>query len=108
MLAIEKIEVEDNLSYGGLDNLKEWLDEKKNLMRPEVKELLLKKGIKPPRGVLLLGVSGCGKSLSAKEIAKSHRGSKVYLMEVNKAKAKEKEWRQWLKDVEQKKLDRLG
>lgn len=44
----------------------------------------------------------------AKEIAKSHRGSKVYLMEVNKAKAKEKEWRQWLKDVEQKKLDRLG
>lgn len=67
---LEKIEVEDNLSYGGLDNLKEWLDEKKKLMRPEVKELLLKKGIKPPRGVLLLGVSGCGKSLSAKEIAK--------------------------------------
>ena len=29
-------------------------------------------------------------------------------MEVNKAKAKEEEWRQWLKDVEQKKLDRLG
>ena len=44
----------------------------------------------------------------AKEIAKSHKGSKVYLMEVNKAKAKEEEWRQWLKDVEQKKLDRLG
>ena len=44
----------------------------------------------------------------AKEIAKSHKGSKVYLIEVNKAKAKEEEWRQWLKDVEQKKLDRLG
>lgn len=67
---LEKIIVEDNLSYGGLDNLKEWLDEKKNLMNPTVKEQLLKKGIKPPRGVLLLGVSGCGKSLSAKEIAK--------------------------------------
>lgn len=44
----------------------------------------------------------------AKEIARSHRGSKVYLMEVNKAKAKEKEWQQWLKNTEQKKLDRLG
>lgn len=66
---LEKIEVEEDIAYGGLENLKEWLDEKKKLLSPEKKEMLKKKGIRTPRGVLLLGVSGCGKSLSAKAIA---------------------------------------
>lgn len=66
---LEKIEVEKDIAYGGLENLKEWLDDKKKLLTPEKKEILKKKGIRTPRGVLLLGVSGCGKSLSAKAIA---------------------------------------
>lgn len=66
---LEKIEVEEKLAYGGLENLKTWLDEKKKLLTPSKKEELKKKGIRTPRGVLLLGVSGCGKSLSAKAIA---------------------------------------
>ncbi len=66
---LEKIDVEKDIAYGGLENLKQWLDDKKKLLTPEKKEILKQKGIRTPRGVLLLGVSGCGKSLSAKAIA---------------------------------------
>lgn len=66
---LEKIEVDPNIAFGGLDNLKEWLDEKKKLLAPDKKEEMLKRGIKPPRGILIVGVPGCGKSLSAKAIA---------------------------------------
>lgn len=66
---LEKIEVEDNISYGGLLGLKSWLDEKKSLFSPEKKEEMKKRGLKPPRGILIMGVPGSGKSLSAKAIA---------------------------------------
>lgn len=66
---LEKINVEENVAFGGLENLKAWLNDKKKLLSPEKKEELQKKGIRTPRGVLLLGVAGCGKSLSAKAIA---------------------------------------
>ena len=66
---LEKIEVDKNISIGGLDNLKEWLTEKKKLMSPSKREEMKKRGIKPPRGLLIVGVPGCGKSLCAKAIS---------------------------------------
>ena len=43
--------------------------EKKELLTPEKKDVLRSKGLQPPRGILLVGVPGCGKSLSAKSIS---------------------------------------
>lgn len=70
MDGLEKIDTED-VVYGGLNNLKSWLDAKKKLFSVQNKEDLESRGIKPPRGVLVVGVPGCGKSLTAKAIAKS-------------------------------------
>ena len=67
---LEKIDVdESHLIVGGLAGLKKWLDEKKSLLTPDNRQRLKSKGLQPPRGILLVGVPGCGKSLSAKSIA---------------------------------------
>lgn len=67
---LEKIEVDDSVKdVGGLSGLRRWLDEKKELLSPEKRDELKSKGLKPPRGILLVGVPGCGKSLSAKSIS---------------------------------------
>jgi ATP-dependent 26S proteasome regulatory subunit len=50
---------------GGLANLKKWLELRRNAVGDEATEA----GIAPPRGVLLLGVQGAGKSLAAKAVA---------------------------------------
>ena len=67
---LEKIRVDESVrDVGGLAGLKKWLNEKKELLVPEKRELLRSKGLMPPLGILLVGVPGCGKSLSAKSIA---------------------------------------
>lgn len=67
---LEKIDVDDSVKdVGGLEGLRKWLDEKKELLTPEKKDELRAKGLQPPRGILLVGVPGCGKSLSAKSIS---------------------------------------
>jgi len=66
---LEAINIEDNFQIAGLDNLKEWLYEKKDLMSSTNKDELAKRGIKKPRGILLTGVPGCGKSLCSKATA---------------------------------------
>jgi SpoVK/Ycf46/Vps4 family AAA+-type ATPase len=50
---------------GGLDNLKDWLLKRQKAFSEEAK----KYGISPPRGLLMMGISGCGKSLSVKAIS---------------------------------------
>ena len=52
---------------GGLDRLKDWLAVRGRGFSPEAKDY----GLDAPRGVLLLGVPGCGKSLVAKTLARS-------------------------------------
>jgi len=52
---------------GGLENIKEWLDVRRLAFSSEAKEF----GLDVPKGVLLMGISGCGKSLCAKAIATS-------------------------------------
>ncbi|MBO3460641.1 AAA family ATPase [Aetokthonos hydrillicola Thurmond2011] len=65
---LEKVEIRENqLNVGGLSGLKQWLDREKPLLTADLRA----RGIRPPRGVLLVGVPGCGKSLSAKAIAAS-------------------------------------
>lgn len=67
---LEKIDVDDSVKdVGGLGGLRQWLDEKKQLLKPEKREEMRRKGLQPPRGILLVGVPGCGKSLSAKSIS---------------------------------------
>lgn len=67
---LEKIEVDENVKdVGGLAGLRKWFDEKKELLKPEKRDELRAKGLQPPRGILLVGVPGCGKSLSAKAIS---------------------------------------
>jgi len=48
---------------GGLKNLKAWLEQRKQALADETPKL------DPPRGVMLIGVQGCGKSLAAKAAA---------------------------------------
>jgi AAA+ superfamily predicted ATPase len=50
---------------GGLDHLKEWLDRRGRAFGAGARDF----GLDAPKGVLLLGVQGCGKSLLAKAIA---------------------------------------
>jgi len=51
---------------GGLENLKRWLAKRKKAFTPEAKRF----GIPAPKGVILLGVQGCGKSMAAKAVAR--------------------------------------
>lgn len=63
---IERVQVRGGeLNVGGLGGLKTWLDRERPLLTADLRE----RGIRPPRGCLLVGVPGCGKSLSAKAIA---------------------------------------
>lgn len=71
---LEKIDIDSfSNSVGGLAGLQEWCNEKRVLLSPEKREELAALGLKPPRGILLVGVPGCGKSLSAKAIASNWR-----------------------------------
>ncbi len=64
---LEFVPPDNSLSkLGGLDQLKEWVRERSSLYLPETRGQNLPR----PRGVLLMGISGCGKSLAVKIIAR--------------------------------------
>jgi hypothetical protein len=50
---------------GGLENLKDWLKKRSKVLSNEGKSF----GLQLPKGVLITGLSGCGKSLCAKAFA---------------------------------------
>jgi len=56
-------------SVGGLDTLKEWLRKRVRAFSEEAQDF----GLPEPKGILLVGVQGCGKSLVAKSVANSWR-----------------------------------
>ena len=63
---LEFVEASDNMaSIGGLENLKKWLQQRRGAWEDSAREF----GLEPPHGVIILGVQGCGKSLSARAVA---------------------------------------
>jgi ATP-dependent 26S proteasome regulatory subunit len=63
---LEFIEASDNMaSIGGLENLKQWLAQRRGAWEDSAREF----GLEPPRGMIILGVQGCGKSLCARAVA---------------------------------------
>src|SRR6185436_18910581 len=63
---LEYIESPVDLSeIGGMVHLKKWLEQRQNALTDDAAAF----GIPPPRGILMLGVQGAGKSLSAKAVA---------------------------------------
>jgi AAA+ superfamily predicted ATPase len=63
---LELIEVKERPEdVGGLESFKDWIAERALAFAPDAQRF----GLQAPRGVMLLGVQGCGKSLSAKAVA---------------------------------------
>jgi SpoVK/Ycf46/Vps4 family AAA+-type ATPase len=52
-------------NVGGLTVLKDWLNKRALAFSSEAREF----GLPPPKGILMLGVQGCGKSLCAKAVS---------------------------------------
>lgn len=66
---LELIDFKENINdIGGLENLKEWLNKKSNIFKNLDKAI--KFGVDIPKGIMLVGMPGCGKSLTAKATAR--------------------------------------
>jgi ATP-dependent 26S proteasome regulatory subunit len=60
--------VRRDASFGdvaGLKRLREWIAKRKSALTPEGQRF----GLVPPKGILIMGVQGCGKSLAARAVA---------------------------------------
>ncbi len=65
--ALEFVDTEAGLdAVGGLGELKRWLGERRRAFGESARRF----GLPAPRGLLLLGVQGCGKSLCARSVAR--------------------------------------
>jgi len=63
---LDFVEASDTLAgVGGLDNLKRWLGQRRGAWEDKAREF----GLDAPKGVIVLGVQGCGKSMCARAIA---------------------------------------
>jgi ATP-dependent 26S proteasome regulatory subunit len=49
----------------GLKRLRDWIAKRKSALTPEGQKF----GLEPPKGILITGVQGCGKSLAARSVA---------------------------------------
>jgi SpoVK/Ycf46/Vps4 family AAA+-type ATPase len=57
------------LQLGGFNGLKQWLSRAQLGFTPQAQAL----NLAPPKGILIVGIQGCGKSMSVKSIAKAWR-----------------------------------
>lgn len=85
-------------NIAGFANLKKWVSDRKNSFFSDNVQL------PPPKGMLLLGVQGCGKSLAAKVVA-GQLGIPLYRLDLNRLYSKfigetEENLRKALKTVE--------
>ena len=71
---------ENKTAIAGFDNLKRWVSDRRNAFFTEGP-------LPPPKGLLLLGVQGCGKSLAAKVIA-GELGIPLYRLDLNRLYSK--------------------
>jgi len=60
----------ERVNVAGLENLKQWLEYKKRVFFASNSELAAR-NLVTPKGILLAGIPGCGKSYSARMIAKN-------------------------------------
>ena len=70
-------------AVGGLHNLKVWLKERATAYSPAARDY----GLPAPKGILLVGIPGCGKSLTAKGVA-STWGVPLLRMDLGALKSK--------------------
>lgn len=70
-------------AVGGLDCLKDWLRTRRSAFSPAARAY----GLPTPRGVVLVGVPGCGKSLTAKAIGTAW-GMPILRMDLGGARSK--------------------
>jgi ATP-dependent 26S proteasome regulatory subunit len=64
---LEYYTAEENITdIGGLDILKDWLRKRGQAFSEKARQF----GLPHPKGILLIGVQGCGKSLSAKAVSR--------------------------------------
>jgi SpoVK/Ycf46/Vps4 family AAA+-type ATPase len=63
---LEFMDSSENMgAVGGLENLKHWLARRRGAWEDSARAF----GLEPPRGMIILGVQGCGKSLCARAVA---------------------------------------
>ena len=63
---LDFVDATDSMAIvGGLENLKLWLAQRRGAWDDAARDF----GLDPPRGVIILGVQGCGKSMCARAIA---------------------------------------
>src|SRR5574344_508111 len=66
---VEILDFKENIDdIGGLDNLKDWLRNKSNIYNQLEKAIEF--GVDIPKGIMIVGMPGCGKSLTAKATAR--------------------------------------
>ena len=90
---------ESRANIAGFNNLKRWLSERRISFHPDASS-----NLPQPKGVLLMGVQGCGKSLAIKVIARE-LGLPLYRLDLSKLYSKyigetEQNLRKALKTVE--------
>src|SRR5262249_7612527 len=63
---LDFVDASENMAVvGGLENLKSWLAQRRGAWEDAARKF----GLDPARGVVILGVQGCGKSLCARAVA---------------------------------------
>jgi len=63
---LEFVESSETMAtVGGLENLKRWLAQRRGTWEDAARKF----GLEPPKGMIVLGVQGCGKSLCAQAVA---------------------------------------